>query len=67
MSVGTLITIDASATIVRREPLWPFPAWGLFPRVNADGTVTHFFPRPYYEFPLHGKLDTTHIQEIPNA
>lgn len=66
MSVGTLITIDKTATIIRREPIWPFPARGLFPRFNADGTVTHFFPRPYFEFPLHSRLDTTHSQEIPN-
>lgn len=63
MSVGTLITIDETATIIKREPIWPFPAPWLFPRLNSDGTVTHFFPRPYYEFHLRSRLDTTHLQE----
>ena len=67
VSVGTLITITPDAVIVKREPIWPFPARGLFPRANADGTITHFFPRPYFEFPLHSRLNTTHLQEIPNA
>lgn len=67
MSVGTLITIDSAAVIIKREPIWPFPASELFPRTNADGTTTHFFPRPYYEFPLRGKLPTDHIQETPHA
>lgn len=67
VSVGTLITITPDAVIVKREPIWPFPASGLFPRRNADNTITYFFPRPYYEFHLHSRLDTTHLQEIPNA
>jgi hypothetical protein len=61
VSVGTLITVDSKDIIIKREPIWPFPASGLFPRQNADGTRTLFFPRPYYEFPLRGQLNDDHI------
>ena len=58
MSVGTLVTVNPKGEIIKREPIWPFPEDdGTFPRTNADGTTTYFYPRPYYEFPLRGKLD----------
>lgn len=59
MSVGTLVTVNAKMEVLKREPIWPFPPREDFPRINADGTTTYFFPRPYYEFSLRQKLDLT--------
>lgn len=62
MSVGTLITVDSQMKIVKREPIWPFPPRENFPRTNADGTTTYFFPQMYFNFhlgeTLHEKVDT---------
>ena len=61
MSVGTLITVDSETRVIKRQPIWPFPERTAFPRRNADGTTTYFFPRPYYEFWPGDKLDPKDI------
>lgn len=52
MSVGTVVTIQAGKVIMR-QPVWPFPEAGTFPREVGDGKVQCFYPIPYYHFPLN--------------
>lgn len=52
MSVGTLITLSPEGIIVRREPFWPRPGAGLFPRKNPDGSTTYYTPASYFHFPI---------------
>jgi hypothetical protein len=54
MSTGTLVTVK-NGVIVKRAPIWPFPARDAYPRENAEGSTTYFEPRPYYNFPLGDK------------
>lgn len=50
MATGTLLTVNTKGIIVKREPIWPFPCQGSFPRTNFDNTITYFVRRPYYNF-----------------
>jgi hypothetical protein len=58
MSVGTIVTVH-EGKIIKREPVWPFPSRESFPRTNADGSISHFLPRPYYHFPIGGLFDAS--------
>ena len=58
MSVGTVVTLKAGV-VVMRQPVWPFPEPGEFPRELGDGKIQCFYPIPYHYFPLH--------QPIPQA
>jgi hypothetical protein len=60
MSAGTLITTKDNI-IIKRVPVWPWPAPGIYPRQNADGTITQFFPQPYYHFPIRGVLNNARL------
>ena len=53
MSVGVVLTLSPSRLVVMRQPVWPFPPRGDFPRRTPSGEMQYFLPIPYYNFPLN--------------
>lgn len=56
MAVGTILTLDPKGRVVKRVPIWPWPAPSEYPKKSCDGTVQVFRPLPYYNFPLRERL-----------
>jgi len=64
MPVGTIITLNSAREVVMRQPVWPFPAKGEFPRRVGDRTQ-YFVSFPYYRFPLYQPVPESFLHLFP--
>ena len=53
---GTLVTVSAKGVILKRE-VAELTSDEDYPRLNADGSTTAFFPLPYFHFTPGIKLN----------
>lgn len=58
MSVGSIITLDSSRKVIRRQPVWPYPPEGEYPKRHGE-TSMYFIRLPYYIIPLY--------QQVPSS
>ena len=61
MSVGCLITLSPSLTVVHRQPLWPWPTPGEYPKYLPSGAIQMFFPVLYTRFRLGDTLTSPEL------
>lgn len=52
MLVGSIITLNSSREVIRRQPVWPYPPEGEYPKRNGETTM-YFTRLPYRIFPLY--------------
>lgn len=52
MTVGSLVTCTPTGTVIMRQPFWPWPIPGEYPKTLPNGNVQQFFPHSYTRFTL---------------
>lgn len=60
MSVGTILTLTADNRVVRREPTWPWPPKGAYPRNLEGGGRQVFVRNEYFHYSLNEQFKGEH-------
>ncbi len=61
MTVGCLVTVDASHKVILRQPVWPWPSPSVYPIRTSRGETIYFFPVGYWRFRLGDTLEPAEV------